>query len=186
MELNLSNLKNCFEAAKAKKVKYIGIAVNVCNSGKNEVIINENKNFDSKLEYYCGAYNDDLTLKHNPNIKIVAFVYGNNYGDIEKDLVTDEILTESTITDNRNKSTMITDDKISEVIEKVEYQRIGRKTTICCLTLKNGFEVIGTSACVDPENFNEELGKKYAYEVAKNDVKEFEGYRLQSELGDKE
>lgn len=38
-----------------------------------EVIINPRENFASKLEYYANAYNDDLSLKANPNIKIVNY-----------------------------------------------------------------------------------------------------------------
>ncbi|MED4883115.1 hypothetical protein [Bacillus smithii] len=38
-----------------------------------EIIINPKENFKAKLEYYAKAYNDDLTLKANPNIKIVYY-----------------------------------------------------------------------------------------------------------------
>lgn len=38
-----------------------------------EIIINPKGNFDSKLQYYSQAYSEDLTLKNNPNIKIVDF-----------------------------------------------------------------------------------------------------------------
>ncbi|CAM3778268.1 hypothetical protein [Alkalicoccus chagannorensis] len=41
----------------------------------NEVewIINPKANFKTKLEYYEQAYNEDLTLKDNSNIKIVDY-----------------------------------------------------------------------------------------------------------------
>lgn len=39
--------------------------------------------------------------------------------------------------------------------------------TVCCLTLDNEFSVIGYSSCIDKENFNKELGEKYAKENAK-------------------
>ncbi|GLO66237.1 hypothetical protein [Oceanobacillus kimchii] len=38
-----------------------------------EIIINPKENFESKLEYYSNAYNEDLTLKSNSNIRIVAY-----------------------------------------------------------------------------------------------------------------
>ena len=38
--------------------------------------------------------------------------------------------------------------------------------TICIITLDNGFKETGFSSCVDPANFNKELGEKYAYEDA--------------------
>ena len=38
-----------------------------------EIIINPKTNFDAKLAYYKKAYNEDLTLKANPNIKIIRY-----------------------------------------------------------------------------------------------------------------
>jgi Phage protein (N4 Gp49/phage Sf6 gene 66) family len=38
----------------------------------------------------------------------------------------------------------------------------GSQLTVCCLTLQNGFTVVGESACASPANFNAELGQKIA------------------------
>lgn len=38
-----------------------------------EVQVNPKANFETKLKYIESAYNDDLTLKSNPNIKIVSY-----------------------------------------------------------------------------------------------------------------
>ncbi|WP_226035718.1 hypothetical protein [Aquibacillus saliphilus] len=38
-----------------------------------EIIINPKENFQAKLDYYAKAYDNDLTLKTNKNIKIVNF-----------------------------------------------------------------------------------------------------------------
>lgn len=76
----------------------------------------------------------------------------------------------------------LTEEDIKHVIVRKEYTRIGEKTTICLLTLENGFEVIGTSACVNPEDFDYETGKKFALERAMDKVWELEGYRLQWRL----
>lgn len=54
--------------------------------------------------------------------------------------------------------------------------------TVCLLTLKNGFQVIGESACASPENFNAELGQKIARENARNKVWALEGYLLKETL----
>ena len=53
-----------------------------------------------------------------------------------------------------------------------------KRTTICQLTMENGFTVNGTSACVDSANYNQHLGEKYAYEDALDRVWPFEGYLL--------
>lgn len=58
----------------------------------------------------------------------------------------------------------------------------GTTMTICCLTLQNGFNVIGESAAASPENFNEEIGRKIARENARNKIWALEGYLLRSKL----
>lgn len=85
--LNLKNLENCFKVAKEQGVKYVGVAIEMEGFPKAEFIINRKENFDSKLEYYKKAYNDDLTLKSFNGIKIIGFTYGDSFEDIEYDLI---------------------------------------------------------------------------------------------------
>ena len=54
--------------------------------------------------------------------------------------------------------------------------------TICVLVLKNGYTVVGKSACASPENFNAELGRKIAREDARKQIWALEGYLLRSKL----
>lgn len=54
--------------------------------------------------------------------------------------------------------------------------------TFCILTLENGFTVTGESACASPENFNAEIGKKIAYENAREKIWLLEGYLLKQQL----
>lgn len=58
----------------------------------------------------------------------------------------------------------------------------GTTLTVCCLTLRNGFTVIGESACASPENFDPEIGQRIARENAKQRIWALEGYRLRSQL----
>lgn len=71
------------------------------------------------------------------------------------------------------------DFQIEAKIAKAEYQVFGNKTTICVLTLMNGFQVTGESACVDPRNFNQAKGREIARQKAKDKVWLLEGYLLQ-------
>lgn len=64
-------------------------------------------------------------------------------------------------------------------IEKEEYVHIGLKTTVCCLTLSNGFEIVGSSACVDPAEFDTRIGREWARKAAVNKLEEFEGFLRQ-------
>lgn len=54
--------------------------------------------------------------------------------------------------------------------------------TVCVLVLKNGFTVVGKSACASPENYNKELGIKIARANAREQIWALEGYALRSKL----
>lgn len=54
--------------------------------------------------------------------------------------------------------------------------------TLCVLVLKNGFTVLGESACASPENFDAEIGRKAAREHAVNKMWPLLGYALRNEL----
>ena len=74
---------------------------------------------------------------------------------------------------------------IDSKIKGVDYSVFG-VLTVCVMTLENGFNVLGTSAPVSSENFNPELGKKIAYEKAREKIWELEGYLLKQKLYEKE
>ena len=54
--------------------------------------------------------------------------------------------------------------------------------TFCVIVLVNGFTVTGESACSSPENFDAEIGRKIAFENAKQKVWPLMGYELRSKL----
>ena len=54
--------------------------------------------------------------------------------------------------------------------------------TFCVLVLRNGFTVTGESACVSPENFDAELGRKYARENAISKMWPLLGFSLKQKL----
>jgi len=56
--------------------------------------------------------------------------------------------------------------------------------TICVITLKNGFTLVGKSACASPENFDLEIGGKIARDDAREQIWALEGYLLRSKLAD--
>jgi len=59
-----------------------------------------------------------------------------------------------------------------------EYNHLAGTLTHCSITLPCGFQVTGESACVDPANFDKELGRKYAREQAVEKLWPLEGYLL--------
>lgn len=54
--------------------------------------------------------------------------------------------------------------------------------TFCVLVLQNGFTVTGESACVSPENFDAEIGRKIARENAEQKVWPLMGYALKGHM----
>jgi hypothetical protein len=56
--------------------------------------------------------------------------------------------------------------------------------TVCALTTGAGFTMIGKSAPADPENFNNELGRKFAREDAMRQMWQLEGYLLCTRLNE--
>lgn len=73
----------------------------------------------------------------------------------------------------------VTKEGIEAKIAGVEYHVLPNSTvTLCNITMKNGFSVRGESACVDPRNFNMEIGRNIAYRNAFNGLWQLEGYLL--------
>lgn len=56
------------------------------------------------------------------------------------------------------------------------------RTTVCQLTLDNGFTVEGTSACVGQDNFGLQLGRSIARQNAVEKVWQLLGFRLADQL----
>lgn len=54
--------------------------------------------------------------------------------------------------------------------------------TICVITLKNGYTLVGKSACASPENYDEHIGRQIAYDDARKQIWALEGYLLKSKL----
>lgn len=54
------------------------------------------------------------------------------------------------------------------------------KITIVIATLRNGFTIVESSACVDPKNYNEEIGAEICKERIKNQVWNHLGFLIQT------
>lgn len=81
------------------------------------------------------------------------------------------------------KAPKITADFVAGMIAKEEYFHFPESThTVCVLTLYNGFRVSGESACASPENFNDEIGRRFAKENAVSHLWPFAGFWLRQKL----
>ena len=68
-----------------------------------------------------------------------------------------------------NDATCVTQQMVDDFIKTCEVSRMGNATVVKVI-LVNGFEIIGSSACVDPANYNEVIGKYYALEKVKKQI----------------
>ena len=69
---------------------------------------------------------------------------------------------------------------VDEFITKTEVTTMGEKTTVVRAVLRNGFEIVESSSCVSPENYDEELGAEICLEKIRNKVWFLLGFLLQT------
>ena len=89
-----------------------------------------------------------------------------------------------------NSKPFVTKEHIAAIMAALSYEFCiipNTTTTICAAVHPNGFKLAtGESACVCPENFNKELGEKYAKEdavkKAESELCKLEGYLLKHQL----
>lgn len=82
----------------------------------------------------------------------------------------------------------VTEEQIENLLNnsEIEVRTIFYKCTVVAVKLPNGFILTESSACVDPLNYNEEIGKDICLERIKDKLWELEGYRLQCEVNERE
>lgn len=78
----------------------------------------------------------------------------------------------------------VTEDSIKDLIREVKYF-LDETTTICIITMANGFRVIGHSTPAHAGNFVESVGQRYAFENAFKQLWQLEGYVLRERLAQK-
>lgn len=71
---------------------------------------------------------------------------------------------------------------ISKVVSEMYLVLPDGRTTVCMLTMKNGYTIKGLSACVDAANFDMNTGRKIAFEDAIRQIWPLEGYLLAERL----
>jgi hypothetical protein len=76
----------------------------------------------------------------------------------------------------------VTEESIKAKIASVGYHPILPLGTLCVITMKNGWIATGFSAPASVENFDAEVGKRYAYDNAFKSLWQLEGYLLRETL----
>ena len=79
--------------------------------------------------------------------------------------------------------TRLTPEDIRGKIKEIQYHIVpNTTTTICSITLENGYVVNGESSCADPSAFSQEIGERFAYACAVEKIWPLEGYLLKEKL----
>jgi hypothetical protein len=78
----------------------------------------------------------------------------------------------------------ITASGIQDLIEEVDFQTIalaGNKFMYCGIKMKGGFVVTGKpAACIDPDNWRDEIGRKVSFDNTFSEIWRLEAYRKMS------
>lgn len=82
------------------------------------------------------------------------------------------------------KRNTVTAEQIGKIIFSTEFktQTVYGKTTIVSAKLPNGFVIVESSSCVDPENYDVKTGEGICRSRIINKIWELEGYKLQDEI----
>ena len=78
----------------------------------------------------------------------------------------------------------VTEKQIDKIIQagSIEIQDLSDKTTLVKFRTEEGFEIVATSSCVGPKNYNRDVGAKICMDQIKNKLWEYEGYILSKKL----
>lgn len=76
----------------------------------------------------------------------------------------------------------LTPDIIDSLIKDKSFHKLTDVLIVCVLTLQNGFELVGESSCVDPSNYNQQIGENIAFTNARDKIWPLAGYALKQKL----
>lgn len=77
----------------------------------------------------------------------------------------------------------ISQNMVDNFIKEIHTSKLGEKTTVVRAVLVNGFEIVASSACVDPANYDEDMGRDICVRKIKDRMWELLGFLLQTAVG---
>ncbi|MGI5947745.1 MAG: Gp49 family protein [Lachnospiraceae bacterium] len=86
------------------------------------------------------------------------------------------------VDDNKNlpSGVSIGVEMVDKFISYTETCTMGDRTTVVRCVLRNGFEIVESSSCVDPKNYSKEMGHEICMNKIKDKIRELLGFLLQT------
>lgn len=128
----------------------------------------------------------DICKVVNVDEDTITFAFGNGF--VHKGVMTfDEYVEYFEKYVEKKSVTTVTQKLVEEIMlnSDIKIQTICDKCTIVACRLPNGFVIVESSASVDPNNYDEEIGVDICLDRIAEKIWELEGYKLQSELYEK-
>jgi hypothetical protein len=119
----------------------------------------------------------------NPNDEGYLVRYSDSYVSWSPKSVFERAYLEVTPNPRLKTNCSISQKMVNEFIKEVHTTTLGGKTTVVRAILVNGFELVESSACVDPENYSEEIGAEICLERIKDKIWFLLGFLLQCGVG---
>jgi hypothetical protein len=112
----------------------------------------------------------------------IAFAFGDGF--MHKGLMSASECEEHFKKYEEPKAPTVTQNVVEKIMldSDIEVMTIFDKCTIVACKLPNGFVIVESSACVSPENYDEEVGVDICLDKIASKIWELEGYKLQDTL----
>lgn len=131
----------------------------------------------------CKVYEKDqpIAMGMVPDEEGYKVRYPDGYESFSPKAVFEKAYLELTTNPNlRTSKPSISQEMVDNFISAKEVSTMGGKVTVVRATLRNGFELVESSACVSAENYDEKMGAEICMEKIKDKVWLLLGFLLQT------
>ena len=125
----------------------------------------------------------DVCMLLDANDSIITFAFGENFTNKGVMTVNEFMECFEEVIEKPTTPT-VNPELIEEILDNsnIVIQTVFDKCTVVACQLPNGFVIVESSACVSPENYNEDMGVEICMGRIVDKIWELEAYRLQEEL----
>lgn len=131
-----------------------------------------------------GTYNNyrgwPIPLDENPADEGYLVRYSDSYISWSPKEVFDKAYLAVDDNENLPSGVSIGPKMVDEFISYTEIQTMGDRTTVVRCVLRNGFEIVESSSCVDPKNYSEQMGYDICMRKIKDKIWGLLGFLLQT------